>query len=78
MTNDWREIKGIGDIEEKYQYIEWDQLKWLNYNPILLQILSILNITSPLLQLITPLIMLILPFFFLKLLGHNLTINNYF
>lgn len=77
MTNDWKEIKGIEDIEEKYQYIEWDQLKWLNYNPILLQILSILNITSPLLQLITPLIMLILPFLFLKLLGHNININNY-
>jgi len=77
MTNDWKEIKGIEEIEEKYQYIEWDQLKWLNYNPILLQILSILNITSPLLQLITPLIMLILPFFFLKLLGHNININNY-
>ncbi len=77
MTNDWKEIKGIEEIEEKYQYIEWDQLKWLNYNPILLQILSILNITSPLLQLITPLIMLILPFLFLKLLGHNININNY-
>jgi energy-coupling factor transporter ATP-binding protein EcfA2 len=77
MTNDWSEIKGIEDIEEKYQYIEWDKLKWLNYNPILLQILSILNITSPLLQLVTPLIMLILPFFFLKLLGHNININNY-
>ena len=76
-NQEWNQIKGIPDIEEKYQYIEWEQLKWLNYNPILLQILSILNITSPLLQLITPLIMLILPFFFLKLLGHNINITNY-
>lgn len=76
-AKDWYEIKNIEDIEEKYQYIEWERLKWLNYNPFLLQILSVLNITSPILQLITPVFMLILPFIFLKLMGKNITIENY-
>ena len=76
-AKDWYEIKNIEEIEEKYQYIEWERLKWLNYNPFLLQILSILNITSPILQLMTPIFMLILPFFFLKLMGKNITMDNY-
>ena len=76
-AKDWYEIKNIEDIEEKYQYIEWDRLKWLNYNPFLLQILSVLNITSPILQLMTPVLMLILPFFFLKLMGKTITMENY-
>lgn len=76
-AKDWYEIKNIEDIEEKYQYIEWDRLKWLNYNPFLLQILSFINITSPVLQLLTPIFMLIVPFFFLKLMGKNITMDNY-
>ena len=76
-AKDWYEIKNIEDIEEKYQYIEWERLKWLNYNPFLLQILSFINITSPILQLMTPIFMLIIPFFFLKLMGKNITMDNY-
>lgn len=76
-AKDWYEIKNIEDIEEKYQYIEWERLKWLNYNPFLLQILSFINITSPVLQLMTPIFMLIIPFFFLKLMGKNITMDNY-
>ena len=77
MTNDWNQIKNIDDIEEKYQYIEWDRLKFLNYNPILLHILSFLNISSPIMQLVSPIICLFLPFLFLKLMGKNIDINNY-
>lgn len=77
MTNDWNQIKNIEDIEEKYQYIEWDRLKFLNYNPILLHVLSFLNISSPIMQLVSPIICLFLPFLFLKLMGKNIDMGNY-
>ena len=77
MISDWNEIKNIQDIEEKFQYVEWDYFKWLNYNPIALQILSVLNITSPLIQLVTPIIMLILPFLLIKFMGNKITLEMY-
>ena len=77
MTNDWNEIKNIPDIEEQYQYIEWDRIKFLNYNPVLLHILSFLNISSPIMQLVSPIICLFLPFLFLKLMGKKIDIENY-
>ena len=40
MVNDWNEMKNIQGIEERYQYIEWDYFKWLNYNSLALHILS--------------------------------------
>jgi len=77
MIQDWNDIKNIQGIEEKYQYIEWDYFKWLNYNPVALHILSVLNITSPILQLVTPILMLLLPFLLIKFMGNPITISNY-
>ena len=77
MVNDWNDIKNIQGIEERYQYIEWDYFKWLNYNPLALHILSVLNITSPILQLVTPVIMLLLPFLIIKFMGQPITLAHY-
>ena len=77
MVQDWKDIKNIQYIEEKYQYIEWDYFKWLNYNPVALHILSVLNITSPILQLVTTIMMLLLPFLLIKFMGNPITIGNY-
>ena len=77
MIIDWNDIKNIQDIEEKYQYIEYDYFKWLNYNSLALHILSVLNITSPILQLVTPVLMLLLPFLLIKFMGKEITITHY-
>jgi hypothetical protein len=50
---------------EKYQYLDLPFLKELNNNKIFLQLLSIFNLSSPLIGLLLPLIMLFLPFIIL-------------
>ena len=67
MYNSWNEINKQNNFEEKYQYLEWDRLKWLNYSTLFLTILSFYNISSPVLNLVAPFFMLIVPFFVLKL-----------
>ena len=71
------EIKNDYSFKEKYNYVEWKFLDYLNYNSVFLLILSLLNITSPLFALILPLIILMVPLIFLKLKGSNISTNNY-
>lgn len=78
MTNLWLELDTYkNDFENKFQYIEWQRLKFLNYWPAFLHLLSILNISSPIMQLVAPIFMLILPFLMLKIIGSHVTISNY-
>jgi hypothetical protein len=73
----WNEIKMNNEFKEKYYYIDWSIFEFLNKSDIFLQCLSIINMTSPIISLITPIIILIVPFFYIKLYGLNLTINQY-
>ena len=57
MYNSWNEINKQNNFEEKYQYLEWDRLKWLNYSTLFLTILSFYNISSPVLNLVAPFFM---------------------
>jgi len=49
----------------------------LNNNNTFLQLLSIYNISSPLISLAIPILFLILPFFIIKVQGFNITIEKY-
>lgn len=62
---------------EKYGYIEWDFLKLLNKSSSFLQILSIINMTSPILSLLLPIVFLIFPFIILKLRKIPITVSMY-
>ena len=62
---------------EKYSYIEWDKLQFLNKNSQAMQYLSLYNITSPVLTLALPIFMLIIPFFLIRLQGHPVTWDSY-
>ncbi len=62
---------------EKYKYIDIDYFKYLNKSPSVLQILTIYNLTSPVLSLIIPIIMLIMPFFIIKIQGLSITFEMY-
>ena len=73
----WDEIKKETGFMEKYHYIDWDKLKELNNNSQFLQLLSMYNMSSPILSLILPIFFLIIPFFILKLQGLPLTTTKY-
>jgi len=62
---------------EKYQYIDISYFKNFNNNEHVLQTISIINLTSPLLSLLLPIILLILPLFIFRLYGLNLSITSY-
>jgi hypothetical protein len=63
----WRDIKEDKFFLEKYGFMEWSMLLYLNENTSFLQCLSIVNVVSPLISLLLPLIFIILPFIILKI-----------
>ena len=75
--NIWKEIKGQDDFIEKYQYVDWERIEWLNRSTPFLSFMSIYNIASPVLNLLLPLVMMIIPFFLLKIMGIPLTFESY-
>jgi len=73
----WNEIQNETGFNEKYNYIEWAQLDFLNNNSMFLQCLSIYNVASPLFSLMLPIFFLILPLLIIKLRGLPITIEKY-
>ncbi len=73
----WNEIKCETDFKEKYYYIEWPMLEFLNKSEHFLQFMSMYNLASPVISLLIPVFILIVPFFIIKLKGLNLTVNEY-
>jgi energy-coupling factor transporter ATP-binding protein EcfA2 len=73
----WREIKGETGFHSKYLYVDWSFGKFINNNPKFLQLMSMYNITSPLLSLLLPIFVLIVPFFIIKVKGIKLSMNEY-
>lgn len=73
----WSEIKNDTNFKEKYYYIDWSMLEFLNKSEIFLQWMSIYNIASPVISFFIPIIILIIPFFVIKLKGLTLTIPEY-
>lgn len=73
----WNEIKAETGFCEKYLYVDWDFAKFLNNNPIFLQLMSIYNVASPLLSLCLPIVVLIIPFFVIKFKGLDINIKDY-
>ncbi len=75
--SNWKEIKGETGFHSKYLYIDWSFGKFINNNPKLLQLMSMYNISSPLLSLCLPIFVLIVPFFIIKIKGIELNLNEY-
>lgn len=73
----WDELKIDVGFKEKYYYIDWDILEFLNRSELFLQFMSIYNLFSPVLSLFIPIIILIVPFFIIKAKGLNITISEY-
>jgi len=77
ILNIWNEIKGDTGFKEKYQYIDWKMLEFLNHSEHFLQLMSIYNLLSPIVSFCLPFIILIIPFFIIKLKGLDVNLNEY-
>lgn len=73
----WNELKIDAGFKERYYFIEWEILEFLNRSEWFLQFMSIYNLMSPIISLLVPIIILIIPFFVIKLKGLQITINEY-
>lgn len=73
----WNELKIESGFKEKYYYVDWDIIEFLNKSEIFLQFISIYNLCSPIFSLLVPIIILIIPFFILKMKGIDININEY-
>jgi hypothetical protein len=73
----WNEIKLDTGFRDKYYYVDWEILEFLNKSEIFMQFISIYNLLSPLISLMMPIFILIIPFVIIRSRGLNLTINEY-
>ena len=78
MIHSWKNIRNQNNFLEKYQYIDFEKLLFLNKSTIFLSILSLYNISSPVVNLIAPFFVLLLPFAVLKVMNLPITWNSYY
>jgi len=78
VIDSWREIKEDTGFKEKYFYIDWSIWEFLNKSELFLQIMSIYNLSAPVLSLLLPVFILIIPFFIIQMKGLEISINEYF
>ena len=62
---------------DKYQYIDIPFFKKYNNNSLCLLLLSLHNLSSPVIALTVPILLMFLPFIIIKLQGLNITLENY-
>lgn len=73
----WNELKIDAGFKERYYFVEWEMLEFLNRSQWFLQFMSIYNLLSPIISLLVPIIILIIPFFIIKMKGLQITISEY-
>jgi len=73
----WNELKIESGFKEKYYYIDFEMMEFLNKSETFLQAISIYNLFSPLFSLMVPIIILIIPFFILKMKGLSVNVEEY-
>jgi DNA mismatch repair ATPase MutS len=73
----WNEIKNDTGFKDKYYYLNWPMLEFLNKSDRFLQMMTLYNMASPIISLFIPLIILIVPFFVIKMKGVAVTMSEY-
>ena len=73
----WSATRDDSLFLEKYSYMEWSYLSYLNENPMFLQSISLANIAAPVISFLLPILFLILPFIILKIQGLSIDIETY-
>jgi len=74
----WKDLKEDNMFFDKYGYMDWDMLKYLNDSTTFLQAISFVNIISPIISFIIPIFFIIFPFILLKIQGVKITFELYF
>lgn len=75
----WDKIKGDHDFDDKYHFINMRYFKFLNYNSIFLQLLSLYKFASPLISLIYPIFVMFIPLLILKYYNKvNVSFDQYY
>ncbi len=77
MHDLWSDFKNQNNFIEKFQFVEWEKISFLNKSVFFLSFLSFYNISSPVIQLVAPVMILILPFFILKMMKLPITWTSY-
>ena len=77
MWNLWKSVKNDSNFYNKYLYLSWDKVKFLNESSLFLFLFSVYSILSPLLNVFAPLIILIMPFFILKIMKVPINYETY-
>ena len=73
----WKDVKEDAGFMDRYSFIDFTMLEYLNHSSEFLQALSIINIMSPLFSLCIPFLFLIFPFLLLQLRGVAITFEQY-
>ena len=73
----WRETKGDLSFKDKYMFMTWPSVEFLNHHELFLQFYSVYTLASPVVSLVMPIFILITPFFMLKVKGMEVTLNDY-
>ena len=73
----WIDIAGDVNFKQRFNYIDVPILEKLNKSPGVMQLLSIYNLSSPVISLLSPLILMIIPFFILKFQKIEVTVSGY-
>lgn len=73
----WKSVKMDNYFLEKYSFIEWEMLEYLNKSSSFLQSLSIIHLLSPIMTLVMPIILLLIPFILLKIQGIPISLTTY-
>jgi DNA mismatch repair ATPase MutS len=77
MISIWYDIKYDTGFKEKYGYIEWSFMNFLNQSDAFLLFMGLYNIVSPVLSLLIPVFCLILPFIIIRMKGLDVSVNQY-
>jgi hypothetical protein len=77
ITDIWYDVKEDNSFLERYSFIEWDLLKSFNQSESFLQILSVMNLSSPIMSLLLPVLFLIFPFIILMIQRIPITFEVY-
>jgi len=74
----WKDVKKDEGFLERYSYMEWECLYFLNTTPAFLQAISMANMLSPVLSLLFPILFFIMPFILLKIQGIPIDVSTYY
>lgn len=77
ISSFWFSLKQDDNFVNNYKYIDIKYFNKLNESSIFLQILSLYNMSSPIMFFIVPFIMLLVPFFILKFKKLDVSMNSY-